>query len=92
MEAGLARILIEAPLEMQKVVKVPTDHLQSCHNQGIKTTGNAAGFNDSVTFTGLASLPLVYPSYLTPKGIGSMVAAVLSCLLGFGAIVWFSSD
>ncbi|KAK5142597.1 hypothetical protein LTR04_002171 [Oleoguttula sp. CCFEE 6159] len=42
-EAGLSATIIESPTSLQGSLNVPSDHLKSCKDQGIKTSGNAAG-------------------------------------------------
>ncbi|KAJ3275539.1 hypothetical protein HDV01_000366 [Terramyces sp. JEL0728] len=61
-QAGLAAQFIEAPLQMQQNIKVPSDVYQQCAAQGIKTAGNAAGFFDTTTFTGLTKSPFIVGS------------------------------
>jgi iron transport multicopper oxidase len=43
MVSGLAATLIEAPLEIQKSLTIPKDHLDACAVGNIPTAGNAAG-------------------------------------------------
>jgi iron transport multicopper oxidase len=35
--------MVEAPLDLQKSLKIPQDHLDVCASQNIATVGNAAG-------------------------------------------------
>ncbi|KAJ3269873.1 ferroxidase fet3 [Terramyces sp. JEL0728] len=56
---GLAAQLIEAPLQLQKSQTIPQQMKNNCIARGIKITGNAAGYHDNTTFTGLAP-PLKY--------------------------------
>lgn len=35
--------MIEAPLDLQKSLKIPEDHLKVCRDAGVPTAGNAAG-------------------------------------------------
>jgi len=43
MQSGLAATFIEAPLDLQRTLTIPEDHLAACASQGIPTAGNAAG-------------------------------------------------
>jgi iron transport multicopper oxidase len=92
LQAGLASILVESPELMQTLMKVPDSVTQTCARQGVKTTGNAAGFDDASTFTGLSHSPGLYPETLTPKGVGALVACIASAVMGLVAIVWFSYE
>lgn len=75
---------------MQERISIPSFFSESCAAQSIKTTGNAAGFNDSQTFTGLYVSPGLFPDTMQQKGIGALTACVASAIAGLGAIVWFS--
>jgi hypothetical protein len=52
--SGVVGQIVEAPLEMQKIIKAPDDILRiaTC-----PTAGNAAGYFDATTFTGLSKSP-----------------------------------
>ena len=41
--SGLMATLVEAPLDMQKTLTIPKDHLDVCREAGLPVTGNAAG-------------------------------------------------
>lgn len=41
--SGLMATFVEAPLELQKTLKIPQEHFDVCASQGIPYTGNAAG-------------------------------------------------
>ncbi len=43
MQSGLIATFVEAPLEMQKTLVVPKEHLEVCERAGVPTVGNAAG-------------------------------------------------
>lgn len=43
MDSGLIATMVEAPLEMQKTLSIPADHLAACAVDGVLSTGNAAG-------------------------------------------------
>lgn len=42
-DSGLVATMVEAPLELQKTLTLPADHLAACAAVGAPTTGNAAG-------------------------------------------------
>ncbi|KAJ3309420.1 hypothetical protein HDV04_006161 [Boothiomyces sp. JEL0838] len=56
---GLAAQIIEAPLQLQKTQVVPRQMKDNCIARGMNISGNAAGYHDNTTFTGLAP-PLKY--------------------------------
>ncbi|KAJ3268355.1 ferroxidase fet3 [Terramyces sp. JEL0728] len=91
LQAGLAAIFVESPDLMQKNIKVPQGVLDQCKNMNIKTSGNAAGYSDLSTFTGIANPPPLYPNYLEFKGYASLIACIISALLGLGAVVWYTN-
>ena len=43
MKAGLVATMIEAPMDLQRVLQVPEDQLRVCREAGLPTAGNAAG-------------------------------------------------
>lgn len=43
--------MVEAPLDLQKTLTIPQNHLDVCASQNIATTGNAAG--NTADFTNL---------------------------------------
>lgn len=45
LESGLAAVFIEAPEQMQKLLKVPSFIADQCSTDGRATTGNAGGLN-----------------------------------------------
>lgn len=55
--SGLISQFIVAPDVMQKRQKVPQAMYDQCKAQGIASAGNAAGFFDTDTFTGLTPSP-----------------------------------
>ncbi|KUJ24481.1 putative ferrooxidoreductase Fet3 [Mollisia scopiformis] len=55
-EAGLVATIIEAPDVVAATQGIPHDHFKSCEEQGIPTTGNAAGNTKNYTdMTGLVT-------------------------------------
>ena len=47
--------MIEAPLDVQKSITIPPDHLAACAAGGVPTAGNAAG--NTVNLLDLSGLP-----------------------------------
>jgi iron transport multicopper oxidase len=44
-DSGLIATMVEAPLELQKSLTIPADHIAACEAAGTPYTGNAAGNN-----------------------------------------------
>jgi iron transport multicopper oxidase len=59
LEAGLAAMIIEDPLSLQKNQKIPDAWKKQCQNQGIAISGNAAG--NTLNYTDLAGANTVCP-------------------------------
>lgn len=47
-DSGLIVTMVEAPLELQKTLVIPTDHIAACEIAGTPYTGNAAGNKDNL--------------------------------------------
>jgi iron transport multicopper oxidase len=63
MISGLSATIIESPLEIQKSLKIPADHLQQCIDSGRATTGNAAGnTKDYLDLSGENKSPEILPA------------------------------
>lgn len=61
--SGLIATFVEAPLELQKSLKIPQDHLDACTKGGFQTTGNAAGNTvDLLDLTGEPTPPAPLPT------------------------------
>ena len=91
MQAGLATFFVEAPDVMQQRLRLPESVFEQCRNLNMKTSGNAAGFNDTVTFLGIELNLDIYPEHIQVKGVVSLSAMVVSALIGLGAVVWYSA-
>ncbi|KAG8624405.1 hypothetical protein KVT40_007472 [Elsinoe batatas] len=88
--SGLAATMIEAPLEMQKTLSIPEDHMQACKDIGTLTSGNAAGNTvDLFDLKGENSPPAPLPVGFTPKGIVAMTFSIVAALLGLVVISWY---
>jgi iron transport multicopper oxidase len=89
-DQGLIATMVEAPLELQKTLKIPQDHLAACNARSIPTAGNAAA--NTVNFldlTGANVAPKPLPAGFTPRGIVALVFSVISALLGLAVIIWY---
>jgi iron transport multicopper oxidase len=76
---------------MQNTIVIPKGIYDQCDNLGVKTSGNAAGFTDEQTFTGIQSPPGLYPTYMQTKGVVSLAACVVSALIGLYTVLWYAS-
>lgn len=92
LEAGLAVVFIEAPLEMQMTLSIPDEMYQQCAAQNIKTTGNVVGLNSTTDFSGAPYGPFPLPNRITSKGIGALAACVIAAFLGMGSVIWYALD
>jgi hypothetical protein len=79
--------LLPDDLEIQKF-NVPDDVLQLCRDMDIPTSGNA---NGGLEIIAQMTEITPFPDYMTAKGYISLTACVLSAVIGFGVIVWFSN-
>jgi iron transport multicopper oxidase len=87
---GLMATMVEAPLEIQKTISIPEDHLSACKARGIATTGNAAG--NTVNFLDLTGANVAHaplPKGFTPRGIVALTFSVLAAVLGMASIIWY---
>lgn len=61
-DSGLIATMVEAPLDLQKTLTIPQDHLDACKADGTPTTGNAAGNTvNLLDFTGQNTPPAPIP-------------------------------
>lgn len=87
--SGLVATMIEAPLELQKSLNVPSNHLEACEMAGTPTQGNAAGNAvDFLDLTGVPAPPDPLPAGFTPRGIVALVFSVIAAVLGLIVIAW----
>ncbi|KAK7210791.1 hypothetical protein V2G26_017969 [Clonostachys chloroleuca] len=88
--SGLLATFVEAPLELQKTIELPTSHLDNCKAGGLPFAGNAAGNKDNLLdLTGQNAPPPPLPAGFTTKGI---VAFVISCIVGITGtlfVAWY---
>lgn len=82
--------MIEAPLEMQKVLQIPEDQYSACKALNIPTAGNAAGnTQDPYDLKGANVSPAPLPAGFTARGIVALVFSVIAALLGCAVIAWY---
>jgi iron transport multicopper oxidase len=87
MDAGLAATMIEAPLEIQKTIKIPQQHYDICKASGTLMAGNAAGnTEDFFDLTGQNTDVPPLPDGFTPRGIVALVFSCLAAILGMASI------
>ena len=88
-DQGLIATMIEAPLDIQKTITIPQDHLDACKARSIPTAGNAAANTvDLLDLTGANAAPKPLPAGFTARGIVAMTFSALSALLGLAVIIW----
>ncbi|RKF58621.1 Iron transport multicopper oxidase FET3 [Golovinomyces cichoracearum] len=89
-EQGLIATFIEAPMDIQKELKIPQDHYNACKTMNIPTAGNAAANTlDFFDLEGANTAPPSLPPGFTPRGILAMFFSCLSALLGLAVITWY---
>ena len=82
--------MIEAPLELQKTLKIPTDHYDVCKAAGVATEGNAAGNKaNPLDLTGANVSPPRLPAGFTPRGIVALVFSCVAAFVGCAVIAWY---
>ncbi|KAK5161524.1 FET Ferroxidase [Cryomyces antarcticus] len=90
--SGLVATIVEAPLEMQKTISIPSDHWQVCRDSQTPYAGNAAGNTvDLLDLTGENKSPAPLPAGFTAKGIVALVFSIISALLGIVVISWYGA-
>ncbi|KAG2415820.1 iron transport multicopper oxidase FET3 precursor [Aspergillus terreus] len=90
MDSGLAATMVEAPLELQKTLVIPSNHYDVCAATGTKTSGNAAGnTEDFYDLTGANTSPAPLPAGFTARGIVALVFSCVAAVLGLISITWY---
>ena len=90
--SGLVATMIEAPLDLQSTITLPSDHLQACKSQNVPIAGNAAGNSKNLLdLTGEDVPPPPLPAGFTARGTVAFVFSVISALVGMGVIAWYGS-
>ena len=89
MQQGLIVTMVEAPLEMQKDLRIPQDHYDACIAGGIPYAGNAAGNTvDLLDLSGANVAPKPLPGGFTARGIVALTFSVIAALVGMAVIAW----
>ncbi|KAF9435748.1 hypothetical protein BGZ76_005611 [Entomortierella beljakovae] len=91
LQAGLATTIIEAPREMQQILKIDPSHIDHCKALDIPYSGNAAG-KEGLDLDGANIGPNPLPGTFTPKGIVALVFTIIAGLLGLGTVIWYARD
>lgn len=88
--SGLLATMIEAPLDIQKSLTIPSDHLAACAAAGIPTKGNAAANEkDFLDLTGQNAPPGDLPAGFTTRGIIAFVFSTITGILGVLVVAWY---
>ncbi|OTB03453.1 putative ferroxidase [Hypoxylon sp. CI-4A] len=88
--SGLIATFVEAPLDLQKTISIPQDHLDACAAQNISTAGNAAGNTiDLLDLTGEPRSPDPLPEGFTTRGKVALAFSCLSGILGVIVVAWY---
>ncbi|KAI2642354.1 multicopper oxidase [Xylaria nigripes] len=88
--SGLLATMVEAPLELQKTIKIPQGHLDVCAAGNVATTGNAAANTVDLTdLKGQNKPPAPIPAGFTTKGKVALAFSVLSGVLGVLTVAWY---
>ena len=81
--------MIEAPLDLQKNLKIPQNHYDVCRAAGTPIEGNAAGNTaDVLDLDGQNKSVAPLPSGFTARGIVALVFSCVSAFLGMAVIAW----
>jgi len=92
MASGLSVTMIEAPLDLQRNLKVPANHYDACKAGNVATAGNAAGNTvDVLDLSGANKSPDPLPVGFTAKGIVALVFSVIAAFLGMAVIAWYGA-
>ncbi|KXJ86606.1 ferroxidase [Microdochium bolleyi] len=88
--SGLVATFIEAPLELQKTITIPPDHLAACAADKIPVAGNAAGNTvDLFDLSGQPTPPAPLPEGFTTRGIVALVFSCICGILGVIVVIWY---
>ncbi|KAH7157021.1 Cupredoxin [Dactylonectria macrodidyma] len=88
--SGLIATFVENPLELQKMLTIPENHLEVCKAANMSTTGNAAGnTEDYLDLTGENVPPPKLPAGFTPRGIVALVFSCIAGILGICVVGWY---
>lgn len=89
LSTGLVATMVEAPLDLQKDLKLPEAQIDTCKAAGTPYQGNAAGnTQDFFDLTGENTSPAPLPAGFTAKGIVALVFSCVAAFLGLAVISW----
>jgi iron transport multicopper oxidase len=89
-DQGLIATMVEAPLEIQKMVTLPQDHIDACVAGNTPYTGNAAANTvNHLDLRGANVAPKPLPGGFTARGIVALTFSCISAILGMAVIVWY---
>ncbi|KAK1535897.1 multicopper oxidase [Colletotrichum paranaense] len=88
--SGLLATFVEAPLEIQKSLTLPQNHLDVCAAGNVPVAGNAAGNTKNLLdLSGQNAPPDPLPAGFTTKGIVAFVFSTISGVLGICVVCWY---
>jgi iron transport multicopper oxidase len=91
-DSGLIATIVEAPLVLQRRLKVPQDHYAACaaSSPPVPTAGNAAArMEDLLNLEGATVAPPPLPTGFTTRGIIALIFSVFAAILGMVAVAWY---
>lgn len=90
MDQGLIATMVEAPLDLQKSLTLPSNHIDACNAGNLPHVGNAAANTaDYLDLTGQNVAPGPLPAGFTPRGIVALTFSCVSALIGLAVIAWY---
>lgn len=87
--SGLIATFVEVPLDLQKTISLPSNHLEVCKAGNVSTEGNAAGNMDYLDLTGENHPPATLPPGFTTRGIVALVFSCICGILGVAVVGWY---
>ncbi|KXH67517.1 multicopper oxidase, partial [Colletotrichum salicis] len=89
--SGILATFVEAPLEIQKSLTLPQNHLDACTAGNVPVSGNAAdNTKDLLDLSGQNAPPNPLPAGFTRRGIVAFVFSIISGVLGICVLCWYS--
>lgn len=89
MDQGLIATMVEAPLDVQKSLTLPQNHIDACVAGNVPHAGNAAANTENfLDLTGQNMAPGPLPAGFTPRGIVALTFSCVAALLGLAVISW----
>ncbi|KAK4042729.1 multicopper like protein [Parachaetomium inaequale] len=89
-QSGLMATFVESPLDIQRTLFIPADHLAACDKAGVPTAGNAAGNKeDWLDLTGERMPPAPLAEGFETRGIVALVFSCVSGILGVAVVAWY---